>query len=187
MDIAGIDVATKNALAAQYRGQGILVLSNVDLPAGFEPRVTDVVFLEVYGQCEVYFDARITYGGGSECWHDLMAGTESPGHTRFIANAADFFGAIRTLVRLLSAAQPTIDPMPANDHRGVWLRKLGLSGDPSVEQIKKAYRRLALLHHPDRMAGATPAELSVAGERMREIVEAHRELLNSERTEPAVR
>src|SRR5688572_21102900 len=98
MDIAGIDIATKNALAAEYRGQGILVLRNVNLPAGFEPCVIDVVFLEVDGQCEIYFDARIGYAGASECWHDIMAGAASPGHTRFVASAVDFFSAIRTLV-----------------------------------------------------------------------------------------
>jgi DnaJ-class molecular chaperone len=61
--------------------------------------------------------------------------------------------------------------------RQVWLKKLGLFGNPTLEQIKKAYRKLALIHHPDRLAGASDSVLKESQERMREIVEAHHALV----------
>lgn len=178
MDIAGIDIATKNALAAEYRGQGVLVIQDVALPAGFEPSATDVVFLAVDGACEIYIDARITYTGPYPLWHDLLRGGESPGRTRFVAKAVEFFSALRLLHRLLATAQPAVESVPAEENRDIWLQNLGLSGTPSVEEIKKAFRRLALLHHPDRMVGASASELKAAGDRMREIVEAHHALIH---------
>ncbi len=78
MDIAGTDIATKNALAAQYAGQGVLVIQDVALPAGFEPSATDVVFLAVDGACEIYIDARITYTGPAPFWHDRCGEASHP-------------------------------------------------------------------------------------------------------------
>ncbi len=178
MDIAGIDIATKNALAAQYAGQGVLVIQDVALPAGFEPSATDVVFLAVDGACEIYIDARITYTGPAPFWHDLLRGGESPGHTRFVAKSVDFFSTLRTFAQLLATAQPASATTPDQEVRQVWLQKLDLSGNPTVQQIKKAYRRLAMMYHPDRMVGASASELKAAGDRMREIVEAHNTLMH---------
>lgn len=178
MDIAGIDIATKNALAAQYARQNILVIQEVDLPMGFEPRVTDVVFLAADGACEIYIDARITYTGPAPHWHDLFRGSESPGRTRFVAKAVDLFSALRLLHRLLATTQPAVESVPAQEKRDIWLKNLELSGTPSVDEIKKSFRRLALLHHPDRMVGASASELKAAGDRMRQIVEAHHALIH---------
>jgi len=44
---------------------------------------------------------------------------------------------------------------------------LGVSPDASAEEIKKAYRKLAHLHHPDKNSGDAAAE-----ERFKEIGEA---------------
>ena len=47
---------------------------------------------------------------------------------------------------------------------------LGIKKDSTVAQIKKAYRSLALKHHPDRVAEDKKAESS---ERFKEISEAY--------------
>lgn len=178
MNIAEIDIVTRNTLAAEFRDQGILVILDVSLPEGFDPRATDVVFLAVDGDCEIYVDARVIYAGTVQRWCEIVAGGEYPGNTRFIARSPDFFSAWRTLARLFAAEEPAAQTETVGNDRSFWLQRLGLAGNPTVEQIKKAYRRLAMLHHPDRMAGATASELEAAGERMREITEAHQALLH---------
>ena len=177
MNIAEIDIITRNTLAAEFLDQGILVIPDVSLPEGFDPRATDVVFLAVDGVCEIYVDARVGYTGTVKRWHEIVAGGEYPGNTRFIARSPDYFSAWRTLAHLLAAEQPAAQTESVGNDRSFWLQRLGLAGNPTVEQIKKAYRRLAMLHHPDRMSGATPTELEAAGERMREITEAHTALM----------
>lgn len=40
------------------------------------------------------------------------------------------------------------------------LRVLGVTADADADTVRKAYRRLAAVHHPDRHPGAGPSELS---------------------------
>ena len=54
---------------------------------------------------------------------------------------------------------------------------LGVSREASEEDIKKAYRRLALKHHPDK----NPDDRETAEERFKEIVEAYQVLCDGER------
>ena len=58
------------------------------------------------------------------------------------------------------------------------MQKLGLSGNPTLDQIKKAYRRLAMMYHPDRLVGAPVTQIKSAEERFKGIAEAHHALLN---------
>ena len=53
---------------------------------------------------------------------------------------------------------------------------LGLSPDAGVEEIKTAYRQLALQNHPDRVANLGPEFVKVAEERFKAIQEAYEEI-----------
>jgi hypothetical protein len=59
------------------------------------------------------------------------------------------------------------------------LRVLELSGAPTRQELSAAYRRLVLLHHPDRYHGASGAEQSSAAARFIEITRAYEELLRT--------
>jgi hypothetical protein len=178
MDLAAVDITTKNTLAARYSVNGLLVIEEVDLPPTFEPSATDVIFLDVGGNCEVYIDARVAYAGADRRWQALMLRAEAPGHARFVATSVDFFSALRTLVQMLATLEHDNTPTPQRDERRAWLQKLGLSGNPTVKQIKKAYRRLAMVYHPDRLVGAPLAEINAAEDRFKGIAEAHHGLLS---------
>lgn len=57
-------------------------------------------------------------------------------------------------------------------------RTLGLRKGASLEDVKRAYRKLALQYHPDRLSGETdPEKISVYTKKFREINEAYEELL----------
>ncbi len=57
-----------------------------------------------------------------------------------------------------------------------YYERLGVSRDASVDQIKKAYRKVALKHHPDRNAGSKEAEA-----RFKEATEAYEVLRDEEK------
>lgn len=63
------------------------------------------------------------------------------------------------------------------------LKVLGLEPEASPEQISDAYRRLAQMYHPDKVAGLAPEFHEIAERRMREINAAYRLLKTSNETQ----
>jgi DnaJ like chaperone protein len=53
---------------------------------------------------------------------------------------------------------------------------LGVSPDADIEQIKSAYRQMALQNHPDRVANLGPELVKVAEEKFKAIQEAYEEI-----------
>lgn len=66
----------------------------------------------------------------------------------------------------------------SSSENAVYLKKLGLSGDPTRDEIKKAYRKLAKEYHPDKLVGVSETIKKIAEEKFREIQEAY-EFLNA--------
>jgi DnaJ-class molecular chaperone len=58
---------------------------------------------------------------------------------------------------------------------------LEISNDASDEEIKKAYRKMALLYHPDKQNGKTETEQQEAEVKFKEIAEAYEILTNKEK------
>jgi DnaJ family protein C protein 9 len=54
---------------------------------------------------------------------------------------------------------PVFQFFPDQDHVDLYA-VLGLTSTTSLDNIKKAYRKLALLYHPDKQSGATTTEES---------------------------
>ena len=88
--------------------------------------------------------------------------------------------------------QPPPPPPPASDHRRAEtllgprpeaFKMLGLNAEASAADISAAYRRLAQMYHPDKVAGLAPEFQVLADKRMKEINAAY-ELLK-ERGHPA--
>ena len=62
--------------------------------------------------------------------------------------------------------------------KAAYIKKLGLNGNPTKEEIKKAYRKLAKEYHPDKLVGVSETIKKIAEEKFREIQEAY-EFLNA--------
>lgn len=60
-----------------------------------------------------------------------------------------------------------------SSENAVYLKKLGLSGNPTKEEIKKAFRNLAKEYHPDKLTGVSETIKKIAEEKFREIREAY--------------
>lgn len=59
------------------------------------------------------------------------------------------------------------------------LKILSLNGNPSTEEIKKNYRKLVKLHHPDMFANASDAQRRIAEDKFRQIQEAYELLMDA--------
>ena len=60
---------------------------------------------------------------------------------------------------------------------------LGVKNDASIDEIKKAFKKLALKFHPDRYAGKSEKEKKEAEEKFKEIAEAYGVLSDKEKKE----
>ena len=54
---------------------------------------------------------------------------------------------------------------------------LGLKKGATLAEVKKAYRNLALTHHPDRVSHLGEEYRKIAEEKFKEISEAHQKIL----------
>ncbi|CAJ1348832.1 unnamed protein product, partial [Effrenium voratum] len=71
------------------------------------------------------------------------------------------------------AAAGVKPPSPALQRMAGHFRTLGLSAAASNEDLKRAYRKLVLQHHPDKNQGASQ---EAAAEKFREVSEAYEAL-----------
>jgi DnaJ like chaperone protein len=58
-------------------------------------------------------------------------------------------------------------------NQGAEYARLGLEASATDEEVKSAFRKLAALHHPDRVAHLGPGAMEVAARRFREIKDAY--------------
>ncbi len=58
---------------------------------------------------------------------------------------------------------------------------LGVSKEASIDEIKKAYRKMAIQYHPDRQTGKSDAEKKEAEERFKEVAEAYEVLSDAQK------
>lgn len=61
---------------------------------------------------------------------------------------------------------------------------LGVSPDASEEEIKKAYRKLSRIYHPDSNVGKSEAEQKRAEEKFKEVQHAYKAIVNGEARNP---
>lgn len=81
-----------------------------------------------------------------------------------------------TIKRLNDIRNQFVEPEKTNNNsseKSLYLNKLGLSGNPSKDEIKKAFRRLAKEYHPDKLSGVNETIKKIAEEKFREIKEAY--------------
>lgn len=71
-----------------------------------------------------------------------------------------------------------VDMGNESTHNSKYLKILGLPKDASLEDIKKAYRRLAKEYHPDRLVGVNDTIKKIAEEKFREISDAYQNLIH---------
>jgi hypothetical protein len=73
---------------------------------------------------------------------------------------------------------PPEPPTPSNEILE-WYKTLGLPAYATVQQVKKKYRQLAKLHHPDAVAARTPEAKAAAVEKMTRINIAYENIMKS--------
>ena len=105
MKLDELDVVTKNTLAVQYRQEGMAVIAGVDLPDTFTPPFSDLVFLQVGANCEVYIAGSVQYQGAANAWQQAVRRRPSPGNTRKVLETrGDLFTGISKFKSLLQDA-----------------------------------------------------------------------------------
>jgi hypothetical protein len=88
---------------------------------------------------------------------------------------ARFQSAAQPRARTQSRPFPETDK-PSSDRTGNVRKILGVADNASETEISAAYRRLAQMYHPDKVAGLAPEFQALADKRMREINAAYEAL-----------
>lgn len=94
--------AARNAFAQRVLTHQFGVLESLALPSAFDLASTDVVVLRSVEGFQLFIDARANYRGSSPEWHDVMAGSPSPGDTRLVLTAPSPETALLMLEAMLS-------------------------------------------------------------------------------------
>ena len=74
------------------------------------------------------------------------------------------------------SSDPKQESNTTNDINQKYYAILGLKNGASIEEIKKAYRKLAKDYHPDKLAGVNESIKKIAEEKFREVQEAYEKL-----------
>ena len=86
-----------------------------------------------------------------------------------------------TIKRLDEIRSQFVESEPAREtsenNKSIYLKRLGLSGQPTKDEIKKAYRNLAKEYHPDKLSGVNDTIKKIAEEKFKEITEAYENLI----------
>lgn len=111
------------------------------------------------------------------CWRMAWAaGAPAAAEKSLILQWGELLGLPRARVLALAAgAEPPKPPVTPRESYTQALRLLGVTADSGPEEIKRAYRRLISLNHPDKLEGlgASPERIAAATEKTREIQSAY--------------
>jgi hypothetical protein len=98
-----------------------------------------------------------------------------------------FANAWRELYRIGQSVGPRMTPSNGGEvdagPEALALKTLGLAADAQSDEISAAYRRLAQMYHPDKVAGLAPEFQVLADKRMKEINAAYEILKERRQTE----
>ena len=83
---------------------------------------------------------------------------------------------------LASTRRPPPRRVARPDRRQRALATLGLEDSASVQEIRRAYKRLAKKYHPDRVAHLGPELVKLTEEKFKEVKQAYDDLSGSGRT-----
>lgn len=76
--------------------------------------------------------------------------------------------------RVNSKSSSTSSSKPNNSARvELAFQVLGLTSTASIQEIKRAYRKLAMVHHPDKFMNESPEQIKLAHERFQKILDAY--------------
>lgn len=111
------------------------------------------------------------------CWRMAWAaGAPAATEKSLILQWGELLGVPRARILALAAgAEPPRAPVTPRESYTQALRLLGVAADAQPEDIKRAYRRLISLNHPDKLEGlgASPERIAAATEKTREIQAAY--------------
>lgn len=153
IELHRLPATERTRLAAVYRDQGYVQISEVALPRAFAPAMTDFVFIDAEGSCEVFIGSQISYRGTNATWSEITNGREEPGNARLVAaQRGDFFSGLTALLELLRGEQeitgegsersesPSVSWTTRDDEEA---RRAGMAPPPELEP-KPGLRDLVL-------------------------------------------
>lgn len=128
----------------------------------------DIDVLQVATQCGVY----LSYSARLQLLHMLFELAASDGEIN--SQEADLLRNIAQYMRLSEQDTASISAMFANQTNKDWAYEvLEIEPDCSDEELKKAYRRMAMKYHPDKVSNLGEEVKQNATEKFRRVKEAY--------------